>query len=342
MPHLNQKEKELIRLFALGEKLSEQDTQKCQNLIETIDGAREELSRHNKFKVLMTQRKNHAVDSTFVDETMRRISTISQPPLPSSSTVPSERLRIPTWFSPPAQAPRFAFLAVIAVLIIGYYFLINPKEIIVPAGEQKTMVLADLTEVTISSGSSLKIIPSTFRSQRKVLLKGEAYFDVMPDDKPFIVETFNSTITVVGTQFNVRAYPNQISQKTEVAVQEGLVEVAATDLPEKAVHLAAGQGTQVHGTESVPSAQKPIAIEQVINWQTGGFTFVNEPLIAVLDELERRFAIKITAPSHLHALNSSYFDNSPRAVDEVLEAICESLDLTYSKTAMGYEVINKP
>ena len=342
MAHLNQKEKELIRLFALGEELSEQDTKKCQDLIDTIEGARDELNKHDKFKVLMTQGKNRAVDSAFVNETMRRISTMSQPPLPSSPTVLSERLRIPAWFSPPAQATRFAFFALIAVLLTGYYFLINPKEIMVPAGEQKTMVLADLTEITISSGSSLKIFPSTFRSQRKVLLKGEAYFNVMPDEKPFIVETFNSIVTVVGTQFNVRAYPNQINQKTEVAVQEGLVEVASTDLPEQAVNLAAGQGTEVYGTESAPSAQKPIVIEHVINWQTGGFTFVDEPLIAVLNELERRFAIKITAPPHLHELKSNYFDNSPRTVDEVLGAICESLDLTYSKEAMGYKVLNKP
>ena len=203
------------------------------------------------------------------------------------------------------------------------------------------MVLADLTEITISSGSSLKLFPSALRSQRKVLLNGEAYFNVMPDEKPFIVETFNSIVTVVGTQFNVRAYPNQFNQKTEVAVQEGFVEVASTDLPEQAVNLAAGQGTEVFGTETAPSAQKPIVIEQVINWQSGGFTFVDEPLIAVLDELERRFAIKITASSHLHELKTNYFIYSPKTVDEVLGAICESLELTYSKGAMGYEVINK-
>ena len=342
MAHLNQKEKELIRLFALGEELSEQDTKKCQDLIETIEGARDELNKHDRFKALMAQGRNHDVEFTFVNETMRRISTMSNSPRPSTPIVSKKRMNIPAWLSLPVQAPRYAFAALIVSLFAGYFYLFSPKEIIVPAGEQKTMVLADLTEVTISSGSSIKIFPSTFRSQRKVLLRGEAYFNVTQDEKPFIVETFNSIVTVVGTQFNVRAYPNQINQKTEVAVQEGLVEVVSTDLPEQAVHLAPGQGTEVYGTESAPSAQKSVVIEQVINWQTGGFTFVDEPLIAVLDELERRFAIKITAPPHLHELKSNYFDNSPGTIDEVLGAICESLDLTYNKGAMGYEVINKP
>ena len=342
MAHLNQEEQDLIRLFALGEELSEQDSQKCKKLLESTEGARDELSKHEKFKGLMTQGKNHVVDSNFVDETMHRISTLRQPPLSSTSVKLKERVRIPAWFWPPAPATRFAFSAFVVMLFIGYFYLFSPKEIMVSPGEQKTMVLADLTEVTISSGSSLKIIPSTFRSERKVVLKGEAFFKVTPDEKPFIVETFNSVVTVVGTQFNVRAYPNQINQKTEVAVQEGVVDVIAIDVAEQTVRLAAGQGTQVHGTESAPQVKKPIAIEQVLNWQSGGFSFVDEPLIAVLDELERRFAIKITAPPHVYELKSYYFDNASRTAEEVLGAICTSLDLTYKKTDLGYEVLDKP
>ena len=109
MAQLNQKELELIRLYALGEELSEQDTKKCQNLIETSEEARDELNKHDRFKVLMTQGKNHAVDSIFVDETMRRISTISQPPFPSSPTVLSDLLRIPAWLSPPRPGHQVCF-----------------------------------------------------------------------------------------------------------------------------------------------------------------------------------------------------------------------------------------
>ena len=76
-----------------------------------------------------------------------------------------------------------------------------------------------------------------------------------------------------------------------MSVEEGRVEVVATKRPDQMVRLEAGQGTLVQGTESVPEAKQSIEIEQVLNWQSGGFTFVDEPLLSVLNELERRFAV---------------------------------------------------
>ena len=213
MAHLDQKEKELIRLFALGEELSEQEALQIQRLIDSVEGARDELDTHTRFKNLMTEGKNHVVDSGFVDETMRRISTYSLPPETAASNVHKERFRISTWFWPSSLAPRLAYFSVLIALLVGYVNFVNPKKIIVPAGEQKTVLLADQTEVMMSSGSSLLVIPATFRSLRKVVLEGEAYFDVMPGEKPFVVETFNAIVTVKGTQFNVRAYPNRMNQK---------------------------------------------------------------------------------------------------------------------------------
>ena len=336
MAHLKHEEKELIRLYALGEEFSEQDSLKLQRVLDTVAEARDELDKHRRFKNLMTQGKNHALPAGFIDETMRRVSSKKAP----SSSVQDKRFRFPTWVWPSPMPLRLAYLSLVVALLTGYFYLVSPRTIYVAPGEQQSVLLADQTEVIIGSGSSLRVFPSPLRSKRKVILKGEAFFNVQPGEKPFVVETFNTIVTVKGTQFNVRAHPNRINQRTEVSVQEGLVEVVSPELPEKAISLEAGQGTQVHGSKTAPNTKKSVVIEQVINWKSGGFAFENEPLLGILDDLERRFAITISAPAHLHELQSSYFNNAPATADEVLEAICESLNLTYRTTDVGYEVLD--
>ncbi len=339
MAHLNKQEKDLIRLFALGEQLSEENHHVVQDLLNRVADARDELHKHKRFSQLMAEGKHEVVDAAgFADETMRRIAAAPAPRAAAPRHIPQKRFSLPVWIWPQTFAPRLAYFTIIVALGVGYFFLLKPQQIAVPSGEQRVVMLADLTEVTLSSGSSMRVMPTMLRSQRKVLLEGEAYFDVHPDSKPFVVETFNTIVTVLGTEFNVRAHPNTIDQKTEVSVQEGRVAVAAIEQATQTVHLTAGQGTRVRGIASAPEPRQPVAMEQVLNWQSGGFSFDNEPLLAVLEELERRFAVSFSAPSHLHTLQFSYFNNTPAAADEILEAICESLNLKYQKTSQGYKI----
>ena len=93
------------------------------------------------------------------------------------------------------------------------------NKIIVPRGGEYNLVLSDGTSVMINSDSKLSIPDQFVGKERRVYLEGEALFHVTRDSEhPFIVETDNGDVTVLGTVFNVNAYPD------EAYIQTTLVE----------------------------------------------------------------------------------------------------------------------
>jgi transmembrane sensor len=131
----------------------------------------------------------------------------------------------------------YAFLLKYAAILIlalfagtaGYYLvtsLSDAKQQIVLAGERTVneITLSDGTLVTLNSSSTLEY-PRKFTSDiREVTITGEAFFDVKPDpDKPFVINAGKMQVKVLGTSFNVRAYPE--AEVVEVVVETGIVQV---------------------------------------------------------------------------------------------------------------------
>ncbi|MCX2495437.1 DUF4974 domain-containing protein [Pedobacter sp. PF22-3] len=93
------------------------------------------------------------------------------------------------------------------------------------ATEVKTIVLADGSTVNMNSGSSLKYSDRFAADTREVYLSGEAFFDVKKDPQhPFIVHTKQLAVKVLGTAFDVKAYPNDTF--TETTLIRGKVSIA--------------------------------------------------------------------------------------------------------------------
>lgn len=133
----------------------------------------------------------------------------------------------------------FALLA-LAVLWISYY----PSKEPVPAtsstkqdissqistrnGSKTNIVLPDGTKVWLNSGSKLTYDKQFDNLTRDVVLTGEAYFDVVHNpDKPFIIHTRAMDIKVLGTEFNVKSYPDE--RTTETSLIRGSIEVTLKD-----------------------------------------------------------------------------------------------------------------
>lgn len=85
----------------------------------------------------------------------------------------------------------------------------------IPRGGEYVLVLSDGTTVYLNAESEL-MYPVKFRgNDRRVFLKGEAYFDVKRDtSKPFIVEANSLDVRVLGTEFGVRAYQDETCIRT--------------------------------------------------------------------------------------------------------------------------------
>ena len=138
----------------------------------------------------------------------------------------------------------------------------------------KPFTLPDGTVVSLNSNTSLKY-PKTFAGKiREVSIEGEAFFEVKPDkSKPFIIHAGKAQIKVLGTSFNVCAYPDK--KMVEVIVETGKVQVLnKTPEPVSANELIlvrGDKGTLVYSSNSLQKTtnQNP----NFLAWKTRFLTF---------------------------------------------------------------------
>ncbi len=246
----------------------------------------------------------------------------------------------------PDRAPRPASLArmrrvgittaVVTLSLLSFALWLWPVTLVAPAGERLAATLPDGSRVDLNSGSHLTYRRTFGWRSRDVVLDGEGFFDVIHDDTPFTVATFNGTVTVLGTRFNVRAWPDEEHPETVVVLQTGSVLFAAQQRPDAAVKLAPGHMSRLVGSD-VPTIPEPIDVEQRINWRDGGITFIDQPIGAVLDELERRFATEVVAsPASLREVRISLLLNDVRDAEQVLSTISRIRGYRYQPTADGF------
>lgn len=146
------------------------------------------------------------------------------------------------------------------------------------AGEQRRLVLADGSTVTLNTDSALSL---EFAANRRGvrLLAGEAFFEVRPDPaRPFVIEAGPARVTVVGTRFAVRA-----GTRTLVTVTQGVVNCANSQ--NAAVRLVAGQQLAIAADHI--AAPEAIDAERATAWLKGRLIFQDRPLREVVDELDR-------------------------------------------------------
>ena len=154
----------------------------------------------------------------------------------------------------------------------------------VAQGNQYDIILEDGTHVWLNSGSSLRFPNAFSGSERRVYLAGEAYFEVSYDAaKPFVVETDKQTLRVLGTEFNLYAYPGQ--EPVYTTLVSGSVSVTANDSGGETV-LAPGQqaklipGAASHSVTEIDTAE-------ISAWRNGMFAFNNNTLSVVMRKLAR-------------------------------------------------------
>jgi transmembrane sensor len=162
-----------------------------------------------------------------------------------------------------------------------------------PRGGQYQVNLPDGTKVWLNAGTSLQF-PLSFLNvkTRKVVLSGEAYFEVEKDaSKPFIVQSDRQLVQVLGTHFNVNAYADEMLVKTTLL--EGSVKVS---LPENKGGdfrvLEAGEQAQIkdHSTSIVVSH---VDTQMELAWKNGQFSFENEPIENIMRQISRWYDVEV-------------------------------------------------
>ncbi len=223
-------------------------------------------------------------------------------------------------------------IAALIVLALGvtYFFSANSTLITkTTASEMATLVLPDATGVTLNATSSLQFDEASWNTNRITKLEGEAYFNVTKGSK-FTVETSQGTVTVLGTQFNVK----QRDGFFEVHCYEGSVKV---DHNLKTVILSPGDYISIHSNKVNTGTNLTL---KKATWISGKSTFKSVPYQEVLDEIERQFAVTITTQYDTKKpLFTGTFNNDN--LDEALKTITMPLNLNYSISTKNVIIINE-
>ncbi|MCG8513451.1 MAG: DUF4974 domain-containing protein [Halanaerobiales bacterium] len=229
-----------------------------------------------------------------------------------------------------------AILIIPVILTFGTVFYFQSKtpnsevaiaEIQCPLGVRTKFVLPDGTTGFLNNGSTLEY-PLDFTKDRTVILKGEAYFDVIKDkESPFIVNTSNLSTKVLGTQFNVVAYGDENTE--EIILKEGKVEVYSNQ-GDKLETLQPNQNL-ILNTQTKRYNKNRVEVSQYVSWIEGKLTFRNEEMQKAANRLERWYNIEIEIKDP-ELLNYSF---RATFIDEPLEEVLKLLAIT---TPIKYKV----
>lgn len=159
-----------------------------------------------------------------------------------------------------------------------------------PRGGQFQLTLPDGTAVWLNAASSITYPVAFNGSDRKVTITGEAFFQIArAPAKPFLVNVDNrSTVQVLGTQFNVNAYPDEPVMATTLL--EGSVQVGS--LGNKII-LKPGQQSSISNKDQQISVNPNADVERAIAWKNGRFDFNGLELPAIMRQLERWYDINV-------------------------------------------------
>ncbi len=157
-----------------------------------------------------------------------------------------------------------------------------------PKGGKFLVMLPDGSKVWLNAASSLRF-PTVFKgSKREVELKGEAYFEVAPDKSMiFEVNTRNQVVQVLGTHFNINAYPDEPSVNTTLLEGSVIVSDLRTNTTQL---LKPGEQSKVSQKMEVVNVKDA---GEAVAWKDGYFQFNDEDIQTVMRQIERWYDVKV-------------------------------------------------
>ncbi|MBK7242437.1 MAG: FecR domain-containing protein [Saprospiraceae bacterium] len=205
--------------------------------------------------------------------------------------------------------------------------VVTHDQLVQTDGDIKKLTLADNSQITLNEKSSLSYPESFPGRERRVTLKGEAFFAIAKNpEKPFIISTESGEIKVLGTRFNVKETTNPSG--IEVLVEEGRVSFQTKS--KDAVHiLSAGDKLILNNTTSQMLIQHKSNMNDLV-WFTYSLEYVNAKLGTVVSDLSKYFKVPIHLEQPcLEGLRfTSPMDLSKNQdVKRIVEILTESLNL---------------
>ena len=243
---------------------------------------------------------------------------------------------VPFRKTPSKRLLRIAAVIVFPLLafagVIGYYmhvegiFAVDDPAIAAKmyesrttAGQKKNIRLADGSTVRINSGSLIRF-NEDFLSHpiRELYLEGEAFFDVVPNGKPFVIKTSRSEVRVLGTSFNVKDF--NTNHQLKVAVSSGEVSV---NIPgQEQLLVKPGKIAIYSQPENQAMVKKIEDMEAEFGWKDNILLFKNASFEEILERLANWYGVTFRVDPDFHPSRRNF---SARYQNESLKTVMEGI-----------------
>ena len=200
------------------------------------------------------------------------------------------------------------------------------NQLIVPSGKRARIELSDGTRLVVNSQSKV-VYPRRFKGDiRKIYTQGEVFLEVAHDKKhPFIVESDDFKLQVLGTKFNISNYKGGT---TNIVLVEGAVEV--TDKNEKKARLNPNDLLNIaNGTIAY---QKQVDVAEYISWVEGIMLLNGNDLSQIIQRLSIYYGISIQCEPIIGKEKVYGKLDLKDDIDEVIECIQQTLPFTIEKS----------
>jgi len=237
--------------------------------------------------------------------------------------------------------------ALVFGLIIGSLVLNRPEKTepvyytaMAPKGSVSQMILPDSTFICLNSASTLKYTYNNKEQRREIYLEGEAWFQVHPsENKTFVVHTGYYDVKVTGTEFNVKAYPED--REVVTTLEKGKVEIISGP-----IKLRESVSLKTSEQLTFNKESREITIHQVntkwyTSWMDNKIIFVNMNLRELVVLLERKYGvdIRVDDPKILDYHYDGTLKNE--TILEVMDLLSETLPVRYTIKHQTIEIVRK-
>lgn len=194
-----------------------------------------------------------------------------------------------------------------------------------PAGQKSKITLPDGSSVYLNASSSIQFAEN-FRSNRNLILEGEAFFEVKEDPQhPFKVTAGGTVTEALGTSFNIREFDTRVG--TEVTLVTGIVAVEVVK-NKSSVKLRPGEAAQYLDESGELNSYK-VDPEKMIEWIHGILRLENQKIQSVVLKLENWYGVKIQLKGNLPSDKISGIFSPGESLENVLMSISHTVPFRY-------------
>jgi len=229
---------------------------------------------------------------------------------------------------------KYAAVFIFAIAISSLFFYLKQNEpygglkvegyttAIAEDGQISKLILPDSSVVWLNSGTRIKYPTDFARTKREILLNGQAFFQVKKNrEMPFKVFCKDVEVRVLGTRFNVNAYPEE--QNVTVVLETGKVQLLKPTDKKFTYGLDPGQKL-VYDSSSDNVVIQKVELDRYVKWKDGILIFREDPMSEVIPVLQRKYNIDL----EMNIPNMDSYLFTATITDETINDIVKSIAFT--------------